>query len=452
MENTLPFKRRIVGFSALASAAVVGVAALLAAPPQAIAAPPGDWSKVPAATVKLFYPGQSAYEWLLSPEHKRADKQVADGRACTTCHEKEEADLGNLLVSGKKLEPTAIAGKNGVMDLGVQAAFDADTLYLRFRWKTNMNRPGYVHGYLRFDGEKWTAYGGPRSDKEVREAKQPPYYEDRLAIMLDDGKVPLFDKQGCWLTCHNGMADMPGEATRDQIAKHPLFGDAGTKAGDIRKYLGLTRADPRTWDKTKSAEEIAKLKADGAFLDLIQWRSYRSSPVGMADDGYVLEYRLFDEGSNPFSSNVDRATGRPRFMFDSAKVGTKALTVKDVGDFSKPYALIKEDNVVPFDPNAGWKKDDVLPGIVLGRADAKGSAADNGNVKGEWKDGFWTVTLARKLDTGHPKDDKVLKVGGVYTVGLAVHDDSATGRFHHVGFPLTLGIGAKAAIEAVKVP
>ena len=45
-------------------------------------------------------------------------------------------------------------------------------------------------------------------------------------------------------------------------------------------------------------------------------------------------------------------------------------------------------------------------------------------------------------------DDKVLKVGGRYTVGLAVHDDNVTTRFHHVSFPLSLGVGVDADIRA----
>jgi hypothetical protein len=44
-----------------------------------------------------------------------------------------------------------------------------------------------------------------------------------------------------------------------------------------------------------------------------------------------------------------------------------------------------------------------------------------------------------------------MKEGGVYTIGLAIHDDNVTTRFHHVGFPLSLGLGAKADIEPVKV-
>ncbi|MEE8350845.1 MAG: hypothetical protein V3R37_01430, partial [Rhodospirillales bacterium] len=52
----------------------------------AMAAPPSDWSAVPTKTVKLFYPGQSSYQWLRSKAHKRADKKVKRGDSCVSCH------------------------------------------------------------------------------------------------------------------------------------------------------------------------------------------------------------------------------------------------------------------------------------------------------------------------------------------------------------------------------
>ena len=171
--------------------------------------------------------------------------------------------------------------------------------------------------------------------------------------------------------------------------------------------------------------------------------------VGMADDGYVLEYRNFDEGKNPFAWNVDRKTMTPLYMFDAAKVGAKALRAEDIGNPAKPGAIVKEANAVPFDPNADWKEGDILPGRLISRTDAKGSAADNDAAYGTWKDGTYTLVWRRKLDTGHPADDKVMKVGGRYTVGFAIHDDNVTTRFHHVSFPLTLGIGVDADFKAV---
>jgi hypothetical protein len=58
--------------------------------------------------------------------------------------------------------------------------------------------------------------------------------------------------------------------------------------------------------------------------------------------------------------------------------------------------------------------------------------------------------MTRPLGLANP-DDKALKDGGVYSVGFAVHDDMITTRGHHVSFVRTLGFGAKADIQAVKL-
>ena len=418
----------------------------------AASAPPADWSTIPVKTVTLFYPGQGGYQWLRSSKHKRAYKKVIQGDSCVSCHEGEEKDIGDLIVAGERLEPAPIPGKNGNIDLAVQVAYDSENAYFRFRWDTNMNRPGQMHNYMRFDGEKWAFYGGPRSSEKVRSGAQPPLYEDRLAIMLDDGTVPGFKEQGCWLTCHNGMRDMPEMASKTDVQAHPLLGKDGLKKSDVRKFLPLSRTDDMAgWEKVKSPDEIAKLKAAGQFVELMQWRAARSNPVGMTDDGYVLEYRLFDAGKGPFGWNVDRKTMTPKYMFDASKVGIRSLTEADVGDTSKPHALIREENAVPYDPDAGWKEGDLLPGRLLSRADAEGSAADNDSTEGVWKDGTWTVVWARKMNTGNPADDKILREGQAYTFGFAIHDDNVTTRFHQVGFPLLIGFGVEGDIQATKI-
>jgi len=434
-------RQTVVGVVGLA--AVVSVAGVQAAPP--------DWSKVPAKSVTLFYPGQSTYEWLVGPEHKKnAYKKVVQGEACLSCHEGEEADIGKKTATGQRLEPNKLDGKQPVIDLKVQAAYDNKNLYWRFQWKTKNNYPGSAYPFYRFDGKEWKKYGAPRLDKEVQEGKQPAVYEDRLTIVLDDGKVERFKAHGCWLTCHDGMRDTAKVASEDAVKANPLLGQA-LKKTDVRKYLPSTRTDANaSWDKTKSPEEIAKLKAAGQFVDLMQWRAHRSNPVGMADDGYILEYRNFDEGKNMFSSNLDKEKKQPKYMFDAAKVGAKAIGADKMRDLKGPQALVPGQSAVPFDPAAGWKEGDLLPQYYVNRADAKDSAADNSNTKGTWSNGTWTVVWSRPLDTGHPEDDKILKAGGAYTVGFAVHDDNITTRGHHVSFPVTLGLGVKADIEAVK--
>ena len=424
---------------------VLGLSAIVAAP--AMAADPAsiDWSKIPATTVPLFYPGQSSYEWLRSAQHPGAPL-VKDGKACTTCHTGKEKAMGDKLVKGGPLEPMPVKGKNGTVDLKVQAAYDAKNAYLRYQWKTQNPYPGTEYQYQRFDGKEWKTHGYPKLDKVVQEGKQPAIYEDRMTIMIDDGKVPMFAQQGCWLTCHEGERDMPKQFTKEEVAANALL--TAIKKNDVRKYLPASRSNPADWKTGKPVEDIAKIKAAGGFVDLVQWRAHRSNPVGMADDGYVLEWRLFDAGKNMFSSNTEAKTKAPKFMWDAKKVGYKSIT----GDQLRKgeHFLMGEQNVVPFDPNAGWKEGDMLPRYVLSRADAKGSAADN-NAIGNWKDGMWTVVLVRPLGLAND-DDKALKEGGVYNVGFAVHDDNITTRGHHVSFVKTLGFGAKADIQAIKLP
>ena len=405
-----------------------------------------NWASVPTKSVTLFYPAQSTFQWLRGTEHPGASV-VNTGGACLTCHNGSEQKLGDKLVKANKLEPTPVAGKNGALELKLQVAYDDQNAYFRAQWKTGGNRPGDAYPYYRFDGKEWKVYGAPRLDAPVRKGEQPAIYEDRFSMLIDDGGVPGFASQGCWLTCHAGERDNPKQPTTAEVQANALY--AAIKRNDVRKYLPSTRADPAaSWDKGKSVEEIEKIKAAGGFLDLIQWRAHRSNPVGMADDGYVLEWRNFDAGKNPFSSNLDAKTKQPKFMYDEKKVGRKTVTADEAQKTSN--VLIREQIAVPFDPNAGWKTGDLLPRYVVSAADAAGSAADNRNVKGVWKDGTWTVVWVRPLNLANP-DDKALKEGKVYNFGFAVHDDNITTRGHQVSFPVTVGFGAKATIEATKL-
>ena len=433
--------------SALARPIVMGMAAafggtLLAADPATI-----NWGTIPSRTITLFYPAQSTFQWLRSAEHPGA-QMVTGGGACLACHTGAEEKLGNKLVKANKLEPTPVAGKNGTLPLSVQVAYDSQNAYFRFQWKTNAGYPGDGYPYYRFDGKEWKAYGAPRLSAPAYKGEQPAIYEDRMSMMIDDGKVANFDKQGCWLTCHEGERDNPKQPKADQVAANAFY--QAIKRADVRKYLPATRTDAAaSWDKGVSVDELNKLKAEGRFLDLIQWRAHRSNPVGMADDGYVLDWRNFDAGANPFGSNMDGKTKTPRYMFDASKNGGQ----KSFSDASPPKQggmLMPGQNAVAFDPNAGWKAGDILPQYWVNGASAKDSAADNRNVRGTWANGMWTVVWERPLNLKNA-DDKALSEGKVYTFGFAVHDDNITTRGHQISFPVSVGFGAKAAIEATRL-
>ena len=62
------------------------------------------WSKIKAADVPLFFPGQASYEWVRSPAHE-GNKKVQAGQACNSCHDEDgaERDLGEKMVKGGAL-------------------------------------------------------------------------------------------------------------------------------------------------------------------------------------------------------------------------------------------------------------------------------------------------------------------------------------------------------------
>jgi len=426
--------------------AATAIGALFAGSVHAVDPAKIDWKRVPTKTVALFYPAQSTYQWLRGAEHPGADP-VSKGEACVTCHKEQEQAKGDKLVKANQLEPAPVKGKNGAVQLKFQVAYDNENAYFRAQWKTKNPFPGEAYPFRRFDGKEWKPFGAQKLSAAARKGEQLGLYEDRFSIMIDDGSVPGFASQGCWLTCHNGLRDAPNQPTTDEVKANALL--KAIKKTDVRKYLPSTRTDNlASWDKGRSLDEIAKIKAEGGFLDLIQWRAHRSNPVGMADDGYVLEYRNFDAGKNPFSSNFDAKTGQPKFMYDAKKTGRKALTEKDIR--KGRTAMVLGQNTVPFDPKAGWKAGDLVSQYVVSRENSTGSAADNKQVKGAWKGGTWTVVWARPLNLKNA-DDKALAEGKVYNFGFAVHDDNITSRGHHVSFPVSVGFGAKAAIEATRL-
>ena len=119
-------------------AAIVASCAVLGVAPSEITGPrlfgfPGDWEKIPAKTVTLFYPGQTSWQYLTSAAHPGA--QAIDA-GCATCHTGQEKALGAKLVQAGPRETDPIAGKVPTIDLTVRAAYDAEFVYFQFRWAT----------------------------------------------------------------------------------------------------------------------------------------------------------------------------------------------------------------------------------------------------------------------------------------------------------------------------
>ncbi|MCW8830632.1 MAG: ethylbenzene dehydrogenase-related protein, partial [Gammaproteobacteria bacterium] len=256
--------------------------AAAAAKPAATAASGSsiDWSGVEPAEVTLFYPGQASIEWIMTGSDHGGKRPFLKGDRCFDCHEDEEVDIGDLIVTGDKVEPTPIPGKRGSIVVNIQAAHDADNLYMRFQWEDGEHAP------IPF------ADGG----------KMDPENPVKLAIMLatdseDDPKVEFAERAGCWQTCHHDVNYMPDQPDKSALAGSKLDSNNG-----FTKYLKESRTDIEIegkggakrggWDKLKDAAEIQAALENGSFMDLLRYKA----GTGESEDGYILAERVMSGG------------------------------------------------------------------------------------------------------------------------------------------------------------
>lgn len=338
--------------------------------------------------------------------------------------------------------------KNLLHEMKVKVAYNDDTIFFRFEVPTP--EPSYYHDYWVYEGEgKWRREGRSPVGREPHRV-----YEDRISFFLDDGGVPEFAKWGGFVTVSGREMRFFTEAASQEVKDHPHFGAKGQS--DVRKWLPETRTDPHDWRTVKPEDELLALREAGYFLDLWQWRSHRSNPIGWSDDQYILDYRWSDEGRGPYTDNWDAEERRPQYMFDPEKTGQHAMRWEkvleqgyDQQDYMR-YALILgneeiEGNVVAFDPNLDWRVGDVIPRRLL-----RMPTGSRGTIRanGIYRDGAWLVDLWRAMDTGSPLDDKAVQHRGIYQIAFAAHILSTGSRWHYVSFPKTLGLGRDGDIVA----
>ena len=316
--------------------------------------------------------------------------------------------------------------------LQVQAAYNDRQVFFRYRWPAP--EPHVYTHMLRFTGGEWQ-----REDFTPVGPHPAGLYEDRLAMMLDDGSVPEFQRYGGYITVGANMHDFSSD-------------DPQAQANDAhrRKYLPATRLDPDDWYSIVDEETLAAQREAGYFLDLWHWRAHLSNPLGHADDQHVAWYRLYDSGRTLFTRNWDAASGQPLWMFDPERAGRRALrweAVTETRSIPAERYYLAEDEAVPYDPGHAWQEGDVLPGRLV-REPAGSRASIRVVGQGRWADGAWDVTLARDLDTGFPLEDKILREQGVYDVAMSVHRDGRASRWHYISMPLQVGLGRPAEYEA----
>lgn len=193
-----------------------------------------DWGKVPKRDIQVFHPGVVTHEWVMKRSDHRGSTALGKSETCVGCHEGKDGsiDFDMQRLSGKALEPVG-APKTLNFPVSVQAAYDAENLYLRLTFKAPAD----------------AAADAPREDKA-------PMHEVKAAIMLASPLIEHAAQHGCWLSCHKDVRSMPD-------------------------------ADP----KKKKYVEHGEL-AGGVYYDYIQWKSGEAGKGAAQVDGYVAAERV----------------------------------------------------------------------------------------------------------------------------------------------------------------
>jgi len=342
------------------------------------------------------------------------------------------------------------ASNDLVRTLRVSAVHDGEHIQIRYEFATE--NPSWYHDYWVHENGRWR-----RTSGAVAGPNPLGLYEDRISMAVDAGGVPGFDVYGGYLVSHPGVRSRSDEIGAEAAEAHPHIGGVLGES-EVNKFLAFSREDgaPKSrWSRVKDADSLMRLRQDGRFLDTWQWRAHRSNPVGYADNGYVLEFRLGSEGRSMYTTNINEQRDGPAWVYDHAKAGVRALRedrllARAYGQ-DDPYYL-SEQTARRIDPNDTWRDGDAIPYRLLREpAGSRGAL----RASGRWSDGAWRVRVTRTLRSPNPLDSHAMSPGDRFTVQFAVHADSTGARWHYVSAPLTLGIDSEASdatLRAVRAP
>lgn len=187
--------------------------------------------------------------------------------------------------------------------LQVMAAHNDSRIFFRYRWPAA--RPGIHHDVLRYEAGKWVTYG-----RAVPGSEPLGLHEDRVAMMLDDGRVPEFANYGGYIAIGDGLTGLTDQADGAAVEAHPYLG-ATKEQEEITKFLPGTRSTLGDWSAVVPETELDALRRSGYFLDLWHWRAQRSNPLDVSDDQFVAEARYSDAGRGAYTTNWTGISSSP---------------------------------------------------------------------------------------------------------------------------------------------
>ncbi|MCK5668449.1 MAG: hypothetical protein KAI15_05140 [Gammaproteobacteria bacterium] len=213
-----------------------------------------DWEQVEASTIKTFYPGVSSWAFMKGKDHGTGANVVKKmGKSCADCHVGKDGTYDiksdkiisgelKMVASGDPLEPEPLTGMPGFKDVSLQAAHDAENIYLRFQWQ-----------------------GSGASVADPSLAKD--HKADRVSIQIAN-KIKSFKLYGCFVSCHDDQSEMP-ENRGEEVNLYGYYA------------------------KGKSQDKLDGYLSKGQFLDL--WEAYFVGSEVKTEDYYVLEDRHEDQ-------------------------------------------------------------------------------------------------------------------------------------------------------------
>lgn len=266
-----------------------------------------NWSDAPKRKVNVFYPGQSSIEWILNgKDHGGARPFIKLGDRCVTCHEKETNKMGDLIVSGKKLEPkeTLIPNKRGYIPVQIQAKYDDKNLYMRFEWENSEHTPAPF----------------------VKGGKMDTKNQMKLAIMFATDDVKYAQQAGCWGTCHHDLNTMPHQPKGKNVNKY--ISESRTKI-EIKGRRGKKRGG---WDKLKNKTALKTAMNSNHYMDIIRYKAGEKK----TEDGFILDDRTMSGGQDSeFSAVLDGGMWivEMKRQLDSNKEGDIKMAIDKMYNF-----------------------------------------------------------------------------------------------------------------------
>lgn len=182
---------------------------------------------------------------------------------------------------------------------------------------------------------------------------------------------------------------------------------------EFKSYRRTDQLEDRFAINFLMSGEFSNSKLSGAEFtaDVWHWKASRSDPAGIAHDKMWKVSRTPFEGANEF-------------------VGEDGTTIYLARSSDQGQRLYRPVKYV-------MKRQEIMPRYEVNLKPA-GSIADV-RAKGVWRNGVWSLEMARRLDTGHP-DDAIIPASGRIPFAIAAFND-VDGGSHSVSPTIILRTG-----------